>query len=211
MSIHQRICASCGKTEHTGSYASICHACHWKTKQQKGAQEERLKLELLGYEDIIGPFFQQTKHRSWEFIHAECGTRQTWRFGNILKQLKLRPDSVPCSRCGGKERMSKAMEAFVEKYGRDFDVALWEEYRTKVRRLTEQTYKKYKFEINPLNLKRGYKTFHLDHRIPIIGGFLQGIQPEQIAAKENLQILPAFDNLSKGRKNDHTPHCRPPI
>jgi hypothetical protein len=93
------------------------------------------------------------------------------------------------------------MDAYIEKYGRDFDVTLWEEYRTKVRRLTEQTYKQHKFEINPLNLKRGMKTFHLDHRMPIIEGFLQGIPAEQIAAKENLQILPAFDNISKGRRH----------
>lgn len=96
--------------------------------------------------------------------------------------------------------MSKAMDAFIEKYGRDFDVTLWEEYSTKVRRLTEKTYQKHKHEINPLNLKRGVHTYHLDHKMPIIEGFLQGIPAEQIAAKENLQILRAFDNISKGRK-----------
>lgn len=199
MSVHLRICERCGKEERTGSYAKVCHACHWEVKQAKAAEAERAKLLSLGYESVEGPVFQKTLHRSWSFVHPECGTRQTWRFGNILKQLKLRPDSVPCSRCGGKERMSKAMDAYIEKYGRDFDVTLWEEYRTKVRRLTEKTYKQHKFEINPLNLKRGVRTFHLDHRMPIIEGFLQGIPAEQIAAKENLQILPAFDNLSKGR------------
>lgn len=98
--------------------------------------------------------------------------------------------------------MAKAMEAFIEKYGRDFDVALWEEYSTKARRLTEQTYKKNKHEINPLNLKRGIRTYHLDHKMPIIEGFLQGIPVEVIAAKENLQILPALTNMSKGRKHE---------
>mgnify|MGYP003489484051 FL=1 len=98
--------------------------------------------------------------------------------------------------------MSKAMAAFIEKYGRDFDVKLWEEYSTAARRMTERTYKAHKHEINPLNLKRGYRTYHLDHRIPLIEGFLQGIPVEVIAAKENLQILPAFTNMSKGRKHE---------
>jgi hypothetical protein len=97
--------------------------------------------------------------------------------------------------------MAKAMTAYLEEYGRDFDVALWEEYSTKARRLTEKTYQMHKDEINPLNLKRGYRTYHLDHKMPIIEGFLQGIPVEVIAAKENLQILKAEVNLSKGRNH----------
>ena len=177
--------------------APKCRLCFEADKTKERIVEERALLERM-YEEVEGPLGMQHNHRLWSFVHAECGTRQTWTLPNIRKQLNLRPNSVPCSRCGGKERMSKAMAGYLEKYGRDFDVTLWEEYRTKVRRLTEQTYKKHKFEINPLNLKRGLKTYHLDHRMPIIEGFLQGIPAEQIAAKENLQILPAFDNISKG-------------
>lgn len=189
MKKRERTCIRCGKVEVTFSKAEVCHACHWEVKQAKAAENEKSTLVGLGYEEIDGPVFQQTLHRSWSFVHPDCGTQQTWRFGNILKQLKLRPDSTPCSHCGGKERIKPAMAAFIEKYGRDFDVTLWEEYSTKVRRLTEKTYQKHKHEINPLNLKRGVHTYHLDHKMPIIEGFLQGIPAEQIAAKENLQIL----------------------
>lgn len=92
------------------------------------------------------------------------------------------------------------MAAYVAKYGRDFDIQKWIDYRSLVRKLTEQTYRAYKTEINPLNLKRGRATWHLDHRVPIIEGFLQGRPPEELASKENLQMLPAFDNISKGRR-----------
>lgn len=198
MGVKNRICQGCGKIERTASRALKCRLCFEADKTALLVPEERKILEKL-YDDVDGPTLDKHHHRVWSFVHAECGTRQAWVFINIRKQLKLRPDSTPCSHCGGKERQQKAMAGYIEKYGRDFDVALWEEYRTKVRRLTEQTYKKHKFEINPLNLKRGVHTYHLDHKMPIIEGFLQGIPAEQIAAKENLQILPAFDNISKGR------------
>jgi hypothetical protein len=199
MQKRERTCVCCGKVESTFSQVDRCSDCKWIQQRTAAAVSEREKLESIGYTDIEGPVLQQTLHRSWIFTHT-CGTRQTWRFGNILKQLSLRPDSVPCKTCGGKERISKAMAAFVEKYGRDFDIQKWVDYRQTVRKLTEATYKKYKADINPLNLKRGMRTFHLDHRIPIIQGFVSGLPPEVLAARENLQILPAFDNISKGRK-----------
>lgn len=199
MGVKNRICQGCGKIERTASRALKCRLCFEADKTAARLVEERKLLEGM-YEEVEGPIGLQHNHRLWRFVHLQCGTRQTWTLPNIRKQLNRRPNSVPCSHCGGKERMSKAMEAFIEKYGRDFDVTLWEEYRTKVRRLTEKTYKAHRLEINPLNLKRGVHTYHLDHKMPIIDGFLQGIPAEQIAAKENLQILPAFDNLSKGKR-----------
>ena len=202
MSLHQRICERCGKEERTGSYAKVCHACHWEVKQAEAAENEKSTLVGLGYEEVDGPSLNKHSQRSWQFIHSECGTRQTWTFSNIRKQLNLRPDKVPCSHCGSKERIKPAMDAYIEKYGRDFDVTLWEEYKVAARRMTERTYKEHKHEINPLNLKRGYRTYHLDHKMPIIEGFLQGIPVEVIAAKENLQILPALTNMSKGRKHE---------
>ena len=58
----------------------------------------------------------------------------------------------------------------------------------------------FKEEINPLNLPRGMHSYHLDHIISIADGFEQGLPYKVIAAKENLQMLSAFDNLSKGRR-----------
>lgn len=99
--------------------------------------------------------------------------------------------------------MSKAMAAFVQKYGIK-DVHLWERYRKKVRTLTEAVYKEHKSTINPLNLPRtrGSRGYHLDHRKAIVQCFLDGDPPEFAARLENLQMLQAVLNLSKGRKHE---------
>lgn len=193
-----RECDVCGKVTFTASKSTTCLKCAKKAKTQLLIEDDRKLLQSI-YEDV--ELVKQNHHGKfvWSFVHTDCGTRQSWVIGNVKKQLRLRPDHVPCSRCGGKERMAKALEGYVEKFHID-NVEEFDDYTRHVRKLTEQTYKKNKFEINPLNLKRGIRTYHLDHKVPIIQGFLQGIPAEVIAAKENLQILPALSNLSKGRK-----------
>jgi hypothetical protein len=119
-----------------------------------------------------------------------------------LKQLKKRPDKVPCTKCGAIERQGKRMAAFMKAFGRDWnniDVKDWEAYRVSVRKLTEITYKKHQSVINPLGLKRGMRAYHLEHIIPIVECFKRGWTPEQAADLSNLQLLEAKDNLSKGR------------
>ncbi len=99
--------------------------------------------------------------------------------------------------------MAFAMAAFVAKYGiTEAQMVEYERYCKKVRTLSDKIYKENITEINPLGLKRGQRSedYHLDHIMPIIEGFVQGLTPEFMARKENLQMLPAKDNLSKGRK-----------
>ena len=75
-------------------------------------------------------------------------------------------------------------------------------YRQLVTFLTEKTYKKFKQEINPHNLRRkvGSRGYHLDHKYSIFQGFVDGILPDIIACKHNLQMLPGSENISKGIK-----------
>lgn len=68
------------------------------------------------------------------------------------------------------------------------------------RQLSDRTYRKHKVTINPLSLPRGMRTFHLDHKLPIFEGFKQGLTPEFMARVENLQMLPATENISKGAR-----------
>jgi hypothetical protein len=98
--------------------------------------------------------------------------------------------------------MSKAMSAYVGKHGADYDLAKFEEYSRKIRRLTGRTYECWKHVINPLDHKRGRHIgdWHLDHRVPIIWCFKNGIAPEVAASAQNLQMLPVKDNLQKGGK-----------
>lgn len=159
-------------------------------------------LESL-YFDV--EYSHQDKHgkHNWSFMHQVCGTRQTWVIGNVKKQLRLRPQCTPCRACGGKERMAVAMTAYCEKYGIK-DVHVWQRYRKKVRHLTELTYRKHIAEINPAGHKRtrGSKGWHLDHKKPTVRCYLDGDPPEFAARKENLEVILAFKNLSKGRKYD---------
>lgn len=74
-------------------------------------------------------------------------------------------------------------------------------YSSEVRRISEETYKKYKKSINPNDYPRtlcgvdgGYQ---LDHVISIKKGFEQGISPKKMGAKKNLQMLTWNDNRSK--------------
>ena len=97
--------------------------------------------------------------------------------------------------------MMHAHSFYMKKYGITAEeCVLFDRYSKKVRTLSDKTFKLHQAELNPLGLKRGVHTWHLDHITPIIYGFKNGWAPERLAVKENLQLLPAKTNLSKGRK-----------
>lgn len=111
------------------------------------------------------------------------------------------PDSIPCSHCGGQRRSKNGTAQSAENRKIKNPVG-WIDYRSVVRRLTENVYAKHKDEINPLGLKRGKgpNDYHLDHIVSIAQCWEMGLEPEVVACKENLQMLTSFDNISKGRK-----------
>ena len=75
-------------------------------------------------------------------------------------------------------------------------------YRNKVEFLTEQTYVKFLEEINPNNFPRTLAGiqggYHLDHKVSVKEGFINGWSPEKMADKDNLQMLPWLENVRKG-------------
>ena len=79
-------------------------------------------------------------------------------------------------------------------------------YRNRLKTLTEHTYKMYSDVINPNNLPRGIAgqegAYHLDHKVPARFGYENGIPPEVLAEKNNLQMLSWYDNIVKGKKID---------
>ena len=107
---------------------------------------------------------------------------------------------MPCGTCGPKHRLTNALSAYIEKYGRDYDIKKWDDYRLLVRKLSDITYRQFKEEINPQNHRRGKKTWHLDHKHPIIACFKEGWTPERAAGINNLQMLTWQDNLMKSGK-----------
>jgi hypothetical protein len=83
----------------------------------------------------------------------------------------------------------------------NFNKKQFDAYAYKVRRITEETYVKYKQIINPHNLPRtrcGVENgYQLDHKISIKHGFLFQIDPGIIGQLQNLQMLSWKENRNK--------------
>jgi len=75
-----------------------------------------------------------------------------------------------------------------------------ENYKKQVRSLTAKNYKLYKNIINPDGLVISKTEYHLDHKFSIYEGYKKNIDFRIISAKENLEIIPMKQNLSKQAK-----------
>jgi hypothetical protein len=80
------------------------------------------------------------------------------------------------------------------------------QYRKEVDRLSSMTYTRYKKIINPNNLKRSPRDYHLDHRVSVYEGFVNNIPPAIISSIWNLQMLPARENYIKSLRSSITIH-----
>lgn len=83
---------------------------------------------------------------------------------------------------------------------REFKTNELEKYYSDVWYYTTVNYNKFYNDININNVKRGHRTYHLDHKISITYGFINNIDPSIIGHKCNLEILYYKDNLIKGTK-----------
>jgi hypothetical protein len=50
--------------------------------------------------------------------------------------------------------------------------------------------------------KRGFRGYHVDHKVSVWYGFKNNIHPASIAHISNLQMVPYQKNLNKGHKNE---------
>lgn len=75
----------------------------------------------------------------------------------------------------------------------------WLTYKSQTRYWTEKTYLEFTFEINPTNVPRGIRQYHLDHIIPVWYGFMNKIDPKLLARKENLRMIWYLDNLARSK------------
>jgi hypothetical protein len=75
-------------------------------------------------------------------------------------------------------------------------------YKAHVLQLTEQSYKKYKDIINPLDLNRSRNNYQLDHIYSVMEGFRNNIPAEIIANPNNLQMLLENVNIAKSDRSD---------
>jgi hypothetical protein len=201
MKKRERIYDCCGKVAFTFSKAPRCTDCSAIAQYSESRQRTKSLLEKFDYADVTDAERTHYGRIQLRFTHIACETTQVWTLTNLEKVLKKDPNTAPCSHCGSKRRTAEATRVSALNNGvPDDQLPAWEAYRRRTRRLTEQTYRLHKATINPLNLKRGLTTYHLDHKFPIIEGFLQGHQPEFIARVQNLRMMTSTENISKGRQ-----------
>lgn len=73
-------------------------------------------------------------------------------------------------------------------------------YKRLVRLLTDINYNKNLKLLNPTNLERTFRGFHLDHIISLQHGFTNNIPIGILAHPANLQLIPMEKNFSKGNE-----------
>lgn len=71
------------------------------------------------------------------------------------------------------------------------------EYKREVWKLTEEQ----PLHTLPNIEKRSFKGYHLDHKVSIWDGFKKGLPINQVADISNLRMIPAHENMLKGRKS----------
>lgn len=161
------------------------HFFGWSPEARE--KRKQTNLEKFGYEHIWSSPEQREK----------CEKTTFDRYGK--KSLQIARESIT------EETYEKRRRTLIETMtGQDYEIYQktltdLQKYVKNVRRLSEQ---------QPLHLlenyeKRGHFTtkedpYHLDHHIPIVWGFYNGVPEEVIADISNLRFIPARENCSKG-------------
>lgn len=151
------------------------HECGLQCRRWKHSSEEEQARVIALYKKGVVPK-EMHKHGvtvNWMTIYwwirrSGCGTMRY----NVRGRLR--------------EQFAKAQ----------FKEEAWEAYERLVRRLTEDTWKKHRHEIDPVGRTRS-KTWHLDHKTSVFKAFLLKWPPEKTAHKRNLQMLPWYENIAK--------------
>lgn len=193
---YDRTCSQCGKIENTFSKSPICEECFFRNKHLSILANEKAQLTTLGYRDISDYSHNTLGKRIYTITNPNCNHTFTTRYDNLTNVIK-RTGVLLCGLCGRQENMKKTLAKYVERYGKTYDVNAFEDYKDLVRAATEETYQQHIDTLNPNGNRRGRRTFHLDHKVPIAICFKSGISVEKAASLENLILLSSKDNLSK--------------
>jgi hypothetical protein len=168
---NQKICITCNKTI---TYVSAWVANH---SSDSGMCSECYKLKR---KEVFNYFT----------ICPGCDEKIFFKFASAICRAKKRGPAY-CKSCATIKPQSDLTGISVRELK-----ANWPEYKKyslKVRRISEnQNIKELENYKN-----RGLKTYHLDHKIPIILGFIHKIAPEIVGNISNLVFVPYKINLSK--------------
>ena len=184
-------CNDCGIIRHPKSRPGRCHQCKLLNNKLINRERTIKKLTDLGYQILSD--FKSSSHCDITVKNLKCGHVFTARVNNLVTR------QTKCGICGPIQRMKSCMEGYMAKNARDYDMKKWEDYRNYVRRISNKIYKENVNKLNPNNLIRSKKDNHLDHRIPLIVCFKEGVDPNIAGSLQNLCFVSARNNLSKNK------------
>lgn len=157
------------------------------------ADKERIETTLkeMGYE-LLEPY---TDNKTEMLLcNTNCCSRPfRARTNNILM------GSTICRPCNDEAKRKRFQDFNIERHKESLKYLKGlEQFRKKVRVLSEGIYREYKAIINPDNLPRGrHENYHLDHIKSIHYCYHNDIPAEECAHQSNLQMLPWAENISK--------------
>lgn len=204
---------------HISGRRSACRSCTWKKRypqnpaQSKDAKLKRRETCLVRYGRehplCSGLPSRQKRNRTCVERYGSEHPMQnnqiakkasdTWRSKSEeeISKIMNKKGPNPFLDDGIKAKLKKTRE-ILGQWTPDDMLDELSKYRRHVWRESNKTYRKYKDIIDPLS-SRGRK-FHLDHKTPITIGFSEGWSIEKMSSLDNLQMLPASANLTKGNR-----------
>lgn len=193
-----KICIDCGVERFTCGVAERCNSCRQIYTRRISNEKYITRLAELGY--ILHTDHTQISSNKLKVTvtNTACGHMFTAQLNNIVSGRCI------CAVCGPKKRMAHALNIFLDKYARDYDICAFHGYRDLVRKLSNINYEANIDILNPKRLVRSRPDLvegcvNLDHIIPIIECFKRDWPAEQAAALSNLRIIDAVENLKKQR------------
>jgi len=166
--------------------------CSHCSKNKKISQEEfidRVKKIYGNKYDFSNAVYKTSKEK----VKVICNTH-----GEFLTTPSTLFNGSACKKCGYEQQIKTKIKNNIIS-----DPMLKDEfnlYRDTVRKLSNENFQKFYYDINPNNLPRG-ENYHLDHKFSILDGFLSKVPPEEIANPSNLQIITSSENRIKGSKS----------
>lgn len=172
-----------------------CPSCNKQKTYGEDRQSMEKKILDMGYE-ILSPLNGYKKEII--VINKNCGCGRSWE---TIPQSILSGNSF-CRPCNDDKKRQRFDDLNKERAVED-DGSV-ESYRRIVRNLTEKTYNEHQDQINPNEYQRGRSgdgdSWHLDHIVPIVQCYRNGVPPEICADITNLQMVFWEHNAKKWSK-----------
>ena len=208
---HDIKCVLCGSIFNATPASKLANFKKWDTpgcpkctkihKNEKDKIHVTEKLLEMGYE-VLSDYVNNKAHITVRAVNC-CGRSFDSRPDNLLSG-----NSTRCRPCNDERKRAAFQEFNKERHQESLQYKDgFDRYKTLVRVLTEQIYRKYKSIINSNEYPRhraGTEGYHLDHIVSIYNCFHAGVPPEVCAHPDNLQMLEWYKNAAKSNKPPKT-------